>query len=141
MSEVLLQETDAGVRTLTLNRPAARNALGDGLAGALYDALLAADEDDEVRVVVLTGADPAFCAGLDLKEAARDSAAYSRQFAEKNCISQVVAGQQAGDRRRQRSGVHRGTRKSRSAATSWWRPSGPIFADTHVRVGVLPGGG
>ena len=38
---------------------------------------------------MLTGADPAFCAGLDLKEAARDSEAYSRQFRDKDCISQV----------------------------------------------------
>src|SRR5215471_16351154 len=71
VTEVLLQEDAGGVRLLTLNRPEARNALNSPLVEALYHALLAADAHDQVRVLVLTGADPAFCAGIDLKEAAR----------------------------------------------------------------------
>lgn len=66
--QVLILERHAGVATLTLNRPAARNALSSALLRALRDAMRELDEDDEVDVVVLTGADPAFCAGLDLKE-------------------------------------------------------------------------
>ncbi|MFF8644134.1 crotonase/enoyl-CoA hydratase family protein [Streptomyces sp. NPDC015345] len=52
---------------LTLNRPEAKNALSLGMLVGLYDGWLAADEDDEVRSVVLTGAGGAFCAGMDLK--------------------------------------------------------------------------
>ena len=53
---------------LTLNRPAKRNALTTQLTSALLEALRAADEDGDVRCVVLTGAGPAFCAGADLAE-------------------------------------------------------------------------
>jgi len=56
------------VATITLNRSAARNALSSELLRALTAALRDADADPEVDVLVLTGADPAFCAGLDLKE-------------------------------------------------------------------------
>jgi enoyl-CoA hydratase len=63
----LLIETDGHVRILTLNRPARRNALSASLRNALSEAFLRADEDD-VRVVILTGAGDVFCAGADLKE-------------------------------------------------------------------------
>ena len=55
-----------GVATLTLNRPERRNAVGDGMREELADAYTRLDADDAVRVVVLTGAPPAFCAGADL---------------------------------------------------------------------------
>jgi len=57
-----------GVTTLTLNRPEARNALSLGMLKALSAELHRAATDSSVRVVVLTGAGPAFCAGHDLKE-------------------------------------------------------------------------
>jgi enoyl-CoA hydratase len=66
--DVLLIETADRVRTLTLNRPQARNALSGELRDKLFSALAAAESDDDVDVVILTGADPAFCAGVDLKE-------------------------------------------------------------------------
>ncbi|MBV8927747.1 MAG: enoyl-CoA hydratase/isomerase family protein, partial [Mycobacteriaceae bacterium] len=69
---VLLSADHGGVRVLTLNRRESRNALSGELFEALYSALCDADDDDAVRAVVLTGTDPAFCAGVDLKEAARD---------------------------------------------------------------------
>ena len=62
----LLVETDAGVRRLTLNRPERANALDDPLFEALGGALTEASADPAVRVVVLTGAGKAFCAGGDL---------------------------------------------------------------------------
>ena len=65
---VLLIETTDRVRTLTLNRPQSRNALSIALRTQLFAALRAAESDDAVDVVILTGADPVFCAGLDLKE-------------------------------------------------------------------------
>ncbi|OPX09038.1 enoyl-CoA hydratase [Mycobacterium sp. AT1] len=65
---VLLVDTTDRVRTLTLNRPQARNALSLELRTRFYAALHEAEADDAVDVVILTGADPVFCAGLDLKE-------------------------------------------------------------------------
>src|SRR3954452_3291810 len=59
-------EADDGVATITLNRPDRRNAVGDGMREELADAYLWCDGADAVRVVVLTGAPPAFCAGADL---------------------------------------------------------------------------
>ena len=55
------------VATITLNRPAAYNALDLTLARELFDAALEADEDRAVRCVVVTGAGNAFCAGGDVK--------------------------------------------------------------------------
>lgn len=63
----LLSERRDGVLLLTLNRPAARNAISPQMACLLADALAEAEADDEIRVVVLTGAgDKAFCSGGDL---------------------------------------------------------------------------
>jgi enoyl-CoA hydratase/carnithine racemase len=62
----IVYEVDAGVATITLNRPAQRNAFGDGMGAELADAYRRCDSDDEVRAVVLTGTPPAFCAGADL---------------------------------------------------------------------------
>ncbi|AHC25183.1 MULTISPECIES: enoyl-CoA hydratase [Actinomycetes] len=67
-SPVLLIDTTDRVRTLTFNRPQARNALSARLRGEFIAALRDAEADDDVDVVILTGADPVFCAGLDLKE-------------------------------------------------------------------------
>ena len=72
--DILLIETDERVRTLTLNRPQARNALSSALRDRFFSALAHAETDDAVDVVILTGADPVFCAGLDLKELGGQSA-------------------------------------------------------------------
>jgi len=66
--DILLIDTRDRVRTLTLNRPQARNALSAALRQRFFEALRAAEADDEVDVVIVTGTDPVFCAGLDLKE-------------------------------------------------------------------------
>ena len=68
--DVLLIETADRIRTLTLNRPHVRNALSMELRDRLFPALRDADADDGVDVVILTGTDPAFRAGVDLKEIA-----------------------------------------------------------------------
>jgi enoyl-CoA hydratase/carnithine racemase len=65
---LLLREDDGGVARLTLNRPQARNALSMAMMAALLAALRAVGDDDQVKVVVLAGAGPVFCAGHDLKE-------------------------------------------------------------------------
>ncbi len=66
--DILLIDTTDRVRTLTLNRPKSRNALSAALRSRFFGALREADADDSVDVVIVTGADPVFCAGLDLKE-------------------------------------------------------------------------
>jgi enoyl-CoA hydratase/carnithine racemase len=63
---MLTIERRAGVLLLTLDRPRKRNSLHPDLIAALRRALDEAEGDDAIRVVVLTGTDPAFCAGLDL---------------------------------------------------------------------------
>ncbi len=70
MSDLVLLEVADRVATITLNRPEARNALNGDLLDALTSTVTAMDSDDAVDVLVLTGADPAFCAGLDLKAVA-----------------------------------------------------------------------
>jgi enoyl-CoA hydratase len=65
---LVVTSTDGAVRVVTLNRPEARNALSLALQRDLSAALRSADSDAAVACVVLTAADPAFCAGLDLKE-------------------------------------------------------------------------
>jgi enoyl-CoA hydratase len=65
---VLLVEDLGPIRRLTLNRPAALNALNGELMDALASALDAAADDDDVRVLILRGAGRAFCAGYDLNE-------------------------------------------------------------------------
>lgn len=66
--DILLIDTTDRVRTLTLNRPQSRNALSVALRTQFFGALGEAEYDDDVDVVIVTGADPVFCAGLDLKE-------------------------------------------------------------------------
>lgn len=64
--ETVLYEVTDGVATVTLNRPDAMNAWTSGLADDLQLAMGAADADEAVRAVVVTGAGRAFCAGADL---------------------------------------------------------------------------
>lgn len=68
MSDVVRYEVADRIATITLNCPEARNALSSEVIRLLPELARRADADDDVDVVILTGADPAFCAGLDLKE-------------------------------------------------------------------------
>jgi enoyl-CoA hydratase len=65
---VVLLDISERIATITLNRPGARNALSSELLRLLNETMKAADANDDVDVIILTGADPAFTAGLDLKE-------------------------------------------------------------------------
>ena len=67
-SDVVLYESDGGIATVTLNRPDKRNALNSEVLRLLPELLLRAEHDPAVEVIILTGTDPAFCAGLDLKQ-------------------------------------------------------------------------
>lgn len=77
-----LFERRDNVGLVTLNRPDALNAVNAELAAAAGAALEAAQADPEVRVVVITGAGRAFCAGADLKELARGRAIEDREHRE-----------------------------------------------------------
>jgi enoyl-CoA hydratase/carnithine racemase len=83
---VLLRQDAGGIATLTLNRPAARNALSLGLMNALLDALDAIRDDESVRVVVLKGAGPAFCAGHDLREMRADPSQAATEEVFRTCV-------------------------------------------------------
>jgi enoyl-CoA hydratase len=140
VTDVLLQEDTDGVRVLTLNRPGARNALSTELAAALHEALTAVEAEEAVRVLVLTGTDPAFCAGIDLKEAARDGDEYFRRAGTADCIAQVgrmakpVIGAVNG-------ATFTGGLELALGCDFLIASERAIFADTHARVGILPRGG
>jgi enoyl-CoA hydratase len=69
MSEpAVIVEKDGAVLTVTLNRPEKRNAVNSEVMCRLYDAWVSLDEDDALRVAILTGRGDTFCAGMDLAE-------------------------------------------------------------------------
>ena len=67
MTEATLYDVRSGAAWITLNRPERRNALSAVLVSEVHQHLLAANEDSSVRSIVITGAEPAFCSGADLK--------------------------------------------------------------------------
>ena len=140
MNQFVLLEDRGAVRVLTMNRPEARNALNIDLISALHAALIDADRDASVRAVVLTGADPAFCAGLDLKQAQRDGSAYFERLHAENYITKVaqlskpVLGAING-------AAITGGMEMALGCDFLVASDRAVFADTHARVGILPGGG
>jgi enoyl-CoA hydratase/carnithine racemase len=140
MTDDVLVADLGSVRVLTLNRPGSRNALNRGLIRALYAALKAADADEAVLAVVLTGTDPAFCAGIDLKEAARDGLKYFEEFKTQSCITAVA------EMRTPIIGAINGATFTGGLEVALGcdflvASERAVFADTHARVGILPGGG
>jgi enoyl-CoA hydratase len=140
MSDEVLVDDIGPVRVLTMNRPESRNALSRELIRALYAALKTADAGEAVRAVVITGADPAFCAGVDLKEAARDGLKYFDEFRTHSCISAVA------DMRTPIIGAINGATFTGGLELALGcdfliASERAFFADTHARVGILPGGG
>jgi enoyl-CoA hydratase len=145
---VVLVEIDDRVATITLNRPEARNALNRALMYGLWDAVAAAGADEGVDAVVLTGTDPAFCAGVDLKEAAGETAPTVEErpppdgphrhanglfrflpLIDKPMIGAVNGVAVTG-------GVEIAVQCTFLVASERAR-----FADTHGRIGIMPGGG
>jgi enoyl-CoA hydratase len=141
MTEVVLYEVADRVATVTLNRPEARNALSRQLQGEIREAVARAGADDEVDVVILTGADPAFCAGVDLKELGSG----------RSDVRAAVTGDRA------RPGPLPRIPKPIIGAINGVAITGGFelalncdflvaserarFADTHARVGIMPGWG
>jgi enoyl-CoA hydratase/carnithine racemase len=137
---ILLSDDHGAVRVLTMNRPEVRNALSTELFEALHAALGEADADESVRAVVLTGTDPAFCAGVDLKQAQSLGMDYFGRFDKMNCmdaiveLSKPVVGAVNGP-------TFTGGLEIALACDFLIASERAVFADTHARVGILPGGG
>ena len=88
---LLLRETVDGITTLTLNRPRKRNALSMALMGEINAALNGIASDTNVKVVVIRGNGPAFCAGHDLKEIRADDREEAHQRTFKECARLMTA--------------------------------------------------
>lgn len=134
---VVLSDTEAGVCTITMNRPQARNALSSELIAALHEAMLAADRDSDVAVVVLTGSDPAFCAGLDLKELGtgnRDLGEGSTRSSPWPTLTKLLIGAVNGVA--VTGGLELALHCDFLVASDRAK-----FGDTHARVGIMPGWG
>ncbi|HEX7355008.1 MAG TPA: enoyl-CoA hydratase, partial [Mycobacteriales bacterium] len=139
---VLLTERDACVATVTLNRPEARNALSSELIAALRSTMRELENDADVDVVILTGADPAFCAGLDLKQLGSSGdnvsvggrADSGPSWAPWPQLSKPVIGAVNGF-------AVTGGLELALACDILIASERARFADTHARVGILPGWG
>jgi enoyl-CoA hydratase len=138
---VLLTEDAGGVRTLTLNRPDARNALSSELLQGLVEALHAAEDDSGVRAVVLTGADPAFCAGLDLREAGASGLPSTGVTDPKESVWWLLHGMTTPVIGAINGPAVTGGLELALQCTFLVASERAAFGDTHARVGVHPGGG
>jgi enoyl-CoA hydratase len=141
MSDVLTTERVGAVVTITLSRPAARNALNTALGADLAEALRSADRDAECRVVILTGSDPAFCAGLDLRELGQRGLDASGPggmtlacFEAMVAMTKPVVGAINGP-------AVTGGLELALDCDFLIASDRAAFADTHLLVGALPGGG
>jgi enoyl-CoA hydratase len=129
-----------GVATVTLNRPEARNAINAALLAALRTAMSEAGGREDVGCIVVTGADPAFCAGLDLKELAADRISLDDEDAKvppgfvwsPTPVPVIGAVNGAAITGGLELALHCDFLVASERA---------VFADTHARVGVLPAWG
>jgi enoyl-CoA hydratase len=135
---VVLLAVDGPVATITLNRPRARNAISSELLVRLGEAMAAVEASDEICAAILTGADPAFCAGVDLKELGRETsvlrAAPSGSHSPWPPVSKPVIAAVNG------AAVTGGLELVLNCDIVICSERA-VFADTHARVGVLPGWG
>ena len=142
--EVLLLDKRESIATITLNRPRAMNALSRELRHAFVDAFAAVARDDQVEAVILTGAGKAFSAGLDLKELGGESGRAPRPGeaigsggdligAMEACAKPIIGAI---------NGVAiTGGFEIALACDVLIASREARFADTHARVGILPGWG
>ncbi len=139
---VLDVEVDGGVAVLTLSRPEARNALSPDLVAAIDDAVVDLDGRHDVGAMVLTGADPAFCAGFDLRQLSTELRTVQQQRQAQPVrhlgmlpvhATPVIA---AVNGPAVTGGLELALACDFIIASERAR-----FADTHARVGAMPGGG
>ncbi len=139
---VLTEIHPSGYALLTLNRPASLNALSRALMAQLAAAVRQLETDPAVRVLILTGAGKAFCAGLDLKELGSGQAGLG--------VGDAVGGNDPVTALQRFSGPVIGAING-AAVTGGFELAlacdvllaSPLarFADTHARIGVAPGWG
>lgn len=133
----VVAEVADGVGTVTLNRPDQRNALNGEVLSLLPRVVATLDADDAVAAIVLTGADPAFCAGVDLRALAAGDTAL------------VLPRDQRGPLPPRRTPVIgaingpavTGGLELALACDLLVASERATFADTHARVGIMPGWG
>ncbi len=131
MPRSLLVEIENGAGIVTLNRPERRNALDRRVLDSLAAALTRLDGDAAVHAIVLTGSDPAFCSGVDLKAAADGTVARPEDGLPLPAISTPLIAAVNG------AAVTGGLELVLACdfAIASERAS---FADTHARLGALP---
>ncbi|MDW3217266.1 MAG: enoyl-CoA hydratase [Acidimicrobiales bacterium] len=137
MDDVLHSEVADEVALVVMNRPESRNALNSLLLGGLRATLSSLDARADVRAIVLTGADPAFCAGLDLKQLEAGgsiSAGVDDGQPFPPDMSTPVIGAINGP-------AVTGGLEIALACDLLIASERASFADTHARVGILPGWG
>ena len=136
MADVLSEQRDDGVAVVTLNRPDRRNALSAALLSALRATVAELDASQDVRAIVLTGADPAFCAGLDLTELGEPGSALGSAGSGPVLppLSTVLIGAVNG-------AAVTGGLELALACDFLVASERARFADTHARVGIMPGWG
>ncbi len=135
MTEVLLHVAEH-VATVTLNRPDRRNAISSGLLSSLRDALTELNGRSDVRAIVLTGADPAFCAGLDLTELAQpgsELAARAHRDVLPDLAKPLIGAINGA--------AVTGGLELALACDFLIASDRARFADTHARIGIQPGWG
>jgi enoyl-CoA hydratase len=135
--DILGEARRGSVLLLTLNRPKSRNALNRELIAALDAAIERYAADESLAVLVLTGADPAFCAGLDLPELSQRGAppmGGGEMIHALAGLGKPVIGAVNGP-------AVTGGLELALACDFLIASERATFADTHARVGVLPGGG
>ena len=137
---VLVEHTTDGTAVVTVNRPDVRNAIDPALLRALRTALHELDADDDVGAIVLTGADPAFCAGLDLRRLGAPDGGLVDDVVDRS-VSQAPWGDPL---RTPMIGAINGAAVTGGLEIALncdilIASERARFADTHARVGVLPG--
>lgn len=138
-ADLVTIERDAGVATVTLNRPEALNALSTGLRNAISAAFIELKDDDATEVIILTGAGRAFTVGLDLKELggeqAPDATISNRDLSAAMAeVGKPIIGAING------FAITGGFEIALMCDFLIASPQAK-FADTHARVGVVPGWG
>jgi len=135
MTDVLCELRDL-VAVVTLNRAARRNALSGALLTSLRSTVARLDSDAAVRVIVLTGADPAFCAGLDLTELGQAGGPLSSAASGPVLppLSKPLIGAING-------AAITGGLELALACDFLIASERARFADTHARLGIMPGWG
>src|SRR3984957_17405133 len=139
---LVVVEVEDRVATVTLNRPEARNAISSELHGQLDAAITELDARDDVGCIVLTGADPAFCAGMDLKSLATELRSVQQQRQRKPARFDGMLPPHQGPIIGAINGPTGTGGPGLAMCCDFLIASERArFADTHARVGVMPGGG